>query len=408
MAEVVEEENREIRVINRNFSLGEYDSSWTKMERYLFIEIYNVIKEFYLDKDNVLIESFSDESIRIRLPIDMLNPVLFNKHNRSKQILDAAEGLMDKKIKYISEEEGGQLAFDFITMFQRIRFNPKIDSKHIYINIPNEIYEEMVPIESYCQLDLVLLSEFNSGNTSRLYEVFKSHAFRKNFNITFTDLRKQLGFYYQNKYPVWKYFNDQVLKPAVEDINSHKEFDIEVKYNKQRGKDVIEFTLIAHRKLPYGNIKVLDLDDEINAQTRRLNMLQAKYVKTLIGYCAAEMEISNEQELTAWITSDLINQQTKLGKEFNFKHAMNAISKQIRKREYKEPFSHKYLTQVQQFNDDIHNDIKTLLNENKLDQIRVKYTNEQLVLHRFAYLLEMFEQDSSSENMDLNGAVNPE
>jgi hypothetical protein len=40
--ELEENKKRELRVVNRDFSLGEYGQSWTNLERYLFIEIYNV------------------------------------------------------------------------------------------------------------------------------------------------------------------------------------------------------------------------------------------------------------------------------------------------------------------------------------------------------------------------------
>jgi plasmid replication initiation protein len=83
-------------------------------------------------------------------------------------------------------------------------------------------------------LDLKLLSEFGSGNTIRLYEIFKSYAFKKKFDIGFNELRKQLGFFNEGNYQEWKYFNAKVLKPAVKDINSYKQFDIEVFYEKKR------------------------------------------------------------------------------------------------------------------------------------------------------------------------------
>lgn len=387
-----EDQSREVRIINRNFSLGEYDESWTKVERYLFIEIYNVIKEFYLSKKDTLIQSFSDESITVKLPVYLLDKKLFDSKNRSRQLRDAADGLMNKRIKYTTEDEDGQFGFDFITMFPRIRYMPKEDKKHMYIRIPSEVFEEMVPIESFCQLDLLLLAELNSGNTIRLYEIFKSYAFRREFSIEVDELRKKLGFFEQGKYKEWKYFNNQVLKPAVQDINDHKQYDIEVEYEKARGKDVINFKIITHAKLSSSNVRALSLDARINPETQEPNMIQRKYIATTLKHCQSTVVISDPNEMNFWIITDLIRQQEKQGEEFNFKRSMNAISKQIREGKYTQPYSHRYRAIDAEivFNDEAHEDIKNLYNKNKLDEIREKYSDEQLKAYRFGYLIDMF------------------
>ncbi len=339
-------ETREIRVLNRNFSLGEYGEPWTKIERYLFIEIYNVIKEFYIAKNADNIVHFSSESITLSLPITSINKRLIKKTNRARQICEAAEALSKKQINIKTQDAKGQIGFDFISIFPRITYNPEKDRNNMFVKIPSEIYEEMVPIQSYCQLDLKLISEFGSGNTIRLYEIFKSYAFKKKFSVTFEELRKKLGFYREEKYKEWKHFNNQVLKPAVKDINDHKEYDIEVNYSKQRGLQAIEFTVIVHASQSKTSTNILSLDEKIDGNTREPNMIQNKYVDTLIERCNQVVPFSNPEELKQWIVSDLISQQNKQGNQFNFRYAMNAISKQLREGTYRKPFAHKRLTAV--------------------------------------------------------------
>lgn len=397
-----DDESREVRVINRSFSLGEYDSSWTRIERYLFIEIYNVIKNFYLSKDKDLIESFSDESIMVKLPVDMLDKKLFKPKNKAMQIMSAADGLTNKRVKRQTTDKSGQLGFDFIAMFPRIRYDPAQDRKYLYVRIPSEVYEEMVPIESYCQLDLILLGELASGNTIRLYEVFKSHAFRHKFTISFSDLRKQMGFWEMNKYPEWRRFNNNVLKPAVEDINNHKEYDIEVNYTKKRGKEDIQFTVISHRTVDSEAIKVAKFNDPIDAETREPNMLQDKYISTLLNNCGKVVELSNKRELREWIISDLISQQQKQKGKYEFTASMGAISKQIRAKIYKEPFAHKHLFKEIIFNDEIHEDIKKLYNKNELQKIRDTYTDEVISAHRYGYLIDVFFEEGVTESTPNN------
>jgi len=331
--------NREVRVVNRNFSLAEYGNAWTKMERFLFIECYNVIKDFYLAKNSDLITSFTSENIALKIPVSFLNSKLFSSKNRSKQLMDASRGLMDKTIYNSSVGRDGQVAFYFVNMFTFIQYDPKQDKHHIILKIPKEIYKDMIPIESYCQLDLQLLEEFNSGNTIRLYEIFKSYAFKKRFTITFESLRKRLGFFNQNKYQEWKHFNSKVLKPAVININEHKEFDIEVSYEKERGADNVCFVVIQHHKNKASIGSILSLDEVIDPVERKLNLIQDKYISTLINNCDDKKLISNPVELKEWIISDLIYQQKK-SEDFNWVYACNAISKQLRLGVYTQPYSH--------------------------------------------------------------------
>ncbi len=336
-------ETREIRVLNRNFSLGEYGETWTKIERYLFIEIYNVIKEFYIAKNADNIVHFSSESITLSLPVSNIDKKLIKNTNRNRQICEAAEALSKKQINIKTLDATGQIGFDFISIFPRITYNPAKDKKNMYVKIQSEIYEEMVPIESYCQLDLKLISEFGSGNTIRLYEIFKSYAFKKKFSITFDELRKKLGFYREEKYQEWKHFNNKVLKPAVKDINDRKEYDIEVNYSKQRGSQTIEFSVITHASQSKTSTKILHLDNKINKKTREPNMIQNKYIDTVIERCNQVVQFSSQKEIKQWIITDLIAQQAKQAASFNFRHAMNAISKQLREETYRKPYAHQYI-----------------------------------------------------------------
>ena len=302
--ELEENKKRELRVVNRDFSLGEYGQSWTKLERYLFIEIYNVIKDFYLSTSDENIKTFSSESILLTLPVNRLDKSLFKPSQKNRDLMKAAEGLSKKQINLKALGDDGQWYFRFISMFPEICYEPLKDRNKILIRIPNSIYEEMVPIESYCLLDLKLLSEFGSGNTIRLYEIFKSYAFKKKFDIGFNELRKQLGFFNEGNYQEWKYFNAKVLKPAVKDINSYKQFDIEVFYEKKRGLDKVSFTIKTHIIQDVSKIQVLNLNEEINGLTRIPNLIQKKYIETVLFFCKKKHSISNEIELTEWIISD--------------------------------------------------------------------------------------------------------
>jgi hypothetical protein len=123
--------------------MAEYSESWTKLERYLFIEIYNVIKDFYLAKSSENIKTFSSENIMLTLPVGQLDTSLFKAKNKKRDLLSAAEGLSEKRISLVTINDDGQYGFDFISIFPRITYNPSRDKKNMYVKIPNEIYEQM-------------------------------------------------------------------------------------------------------------------------------------------------------------------------------------------------------------------------------------------------------------------------
>ena len=383
------EDNRELRAVNRKFSLGEYGQSWTKLERYLFIEIYNVIKDFYMSVSAENIKTFSSESIYLTLPVDKLDQKLFKQKHKYRDLMRAAEGLSKKQISLKTLDEEGQYGFDFISMFPRIRFNPSKDKKNMYVRIQSEVYEEMLPIESYCLLDLELISQFNSGNTVRLYEIFKSYAFRKTITLTFDSLRKQLGFFNEGVYQEWKYFNNQVLKEAVEDINSHKQIDIEVLYKKKRGSNDISFTIITHKNHKQSDIQILNLNKAIVNRTP--SVIQSKYIETTLMNCnKAYKNKLNTKELTDWIISDLVSLQSKKGREFDFKYAMNAISDQIRRNIYTKPFSHKHLSDKSEvvFSEATYEKIKKLVSEGKIKEVLNTFSKEEIKVNQFGYVLD--------------------
>lgn len=382
------DENREIRVVNRNFSLGEYGESWSKMERYLFIEIYDTIKNFFMAESDENIIEYGSTHIKIKIPVKEIKQKFFKGGNKRRQLLDVAESLSQKQISMISVEDDGQYGFDFITMFPRISYNPALNKNDMYIEIHKGVYEEMVPIESYCQLDLKLLGEFNSGNTIRLYEIFKSYAFRKSFDITFNELRKKLGFFKEGSYQEWKHFNSQVLKPAVQNINNYKEYDIEVFYEKPRGLDKIEFKIKTHKVHDVRKINVLNLNETIDPVTRTPNLIQKKYIETLLSFCKKKTKITNEVELMEWIVSDLINQQQS-EEQVDFKRMTNEISKQIRMDIYTQPYSHKYLDiKNNVFDPVIYEEIKRLEKKGLHETIKEQYSLEQIKTNHFGFILD--------------------
>ncbi len=380
----------ELRIVNKQFSMGEYDQSWSKIERYLFIEIYDTVKDFFMDRSDEHISEFGSNHITVKVPVQQIRDKFLKGGNKARQLLEVADSLSKKRVGFIRQEKvSEEIGFRFVTMFPQIAYDPKSKNQELFVEIHSSVYEEMVPIESYCQLELKLLREFTSGNTIRLYEIFKSCSFRKQFSIRFDDLRGMLGFRVEGKYTEWKYFNAKVLKPATQNINSYKEYDIEVSYKKIRGDDRIDFHITSHKKRDFNPAAVLNLNQTINPETREPSMIQRKYIETVINTCAKRVEITNKDELREWIISDIINQQQNTDTKFNWKKSLNEISKQIRFGQYTQPYSHKHLLkETAGFDETLYQTIKKLEQDGQYEKIKAMFTAEQIKVNSFGFILD--------------------
>lgn len=390
--------SRAVRIINKSFSLAEYSAPFTKIQWFLFIEIYEIVKQFYLGNTAKYIESFTKESITVRVPVNSINKNFFNPSNRSKQLRSAADGLMSMRVRnYIEADEHGQVGFDFITMFPRITYNPKVDKDHIVVRIQAEVYEEMVPIRSYAQLDLQLTENLETGHDQHVYAILKSHAYRGKATLSFEGILRQIGLYDLKTYRVWKHFNQKVFAPAVERINKHQQYDIYVEYSKRHGKDEIDFKFRNNYKQRKHHAEVLSLDELIDARTRIPNLLQRRYLQTTLKNCTREVQVTSMEELMSWVISDLISMQRKSGRMFNFKHAVNGISKQISTNVYSEPYAHKHLLAEADQDDTIElaladefiqREIARLEKKGLYDEIKARFTDQELKVNKFGHLIE--------------------
>lgn len=390
------------RDMNKSLSLGEYSRSWSKMEWLLFTEIYHIAKKFFTGEGAANIQSYSQESLIIRVPVKMLNRNFFDPSNRSKQLRSAAQGLMSMQVrKDLNVGSGKQMGFDFITMFPRIRYDPSVDKDHLIVKIQADIYEDMIPIESIARFEVSVMEKLSAGNFIRIYSIIKSHAYKPRFIISFTELRKQMGFHAEGTYKDWGTFSTKILRPAVNAINKLKHLDIEVAYKKVSKKDAVRFEIKNFNKKLHKHASILTLNAKIDAKTRVPNAIQRKYIRSTLKNIGRHVQIDNEKEITEWIISDLIGMQRKNKQSFDFKRSMNGISKQISNKIYTQPFAHKHLISEAEgdsnielviFDEYTYNEIKRLEYKGLYSEIRTQFSDAELKAHRHEHLIEILDE----------------
>lgn len=91
----------------------------------------------------------------------------------------------------------------------------------------------------------------------RLYIYLLSQLYRKNWEISFTDLKKRLFCEKVKQYQTFAEFNRKILKSAVNHINEKTNITVEYKYIFQRGKGAgsgkIKFAVIAYDNMVFSN-----------------------------------------------------------------------------------------------------------------------------------------------------------
>lgn len=139
----------------------------------------------------------------------------------------------------------------------------------------------------YIKYQLKNTISLNTDYETRLYIYLSTQAFRKNWEISFYELKKKLFCEKVKKYSSYAKFNAQILSKAIEHINAKTNITIKYEYIFKRGKGAgsgkIKFTVIA-----FENIIISD-----NLQNNKLEseMIKDEYL------IACNNEFSTEQML---------------------------------------------------------------------------------------------------------------
>ena len=127
---------------------------------------------------------------------------------------------------------------------------PYIDesSGKLMVTLDNDMRPYLLDLKkNYTQYEMIYTMRFRSKYSFRLYEIAKSyqyhdeHAFTKTYTVD--ELRSLLD---ADNYPKYCNFNQRVLKPAVEEINTYTDKNLEIREIKNGRKvERLELTISA-------------------------------------------------------------------------------------------------------------------------------------------------------------------
>jgi hypothetical protein len=114
----------------------------------------------------------------------------------------------------------------------------KISRNKVTFRFPSELREDLLNPEVYATIDLAIQNKFISGHALALYEnTYRFIKLGKTPFISLDLLKGMLGISLK-AYPKFKYFNREVIKKAVNEINLLSNITITVGENKKKGNSI--------------------------------------------------------------------------------------------------------------------------------------------------------------------------
>ena len=98
--------------------------------------------------------------------------------------------------------------------------------------------------ERYTQYSLYNVLCLSHKYSIRLYEFLYSMRYKHQFEISIEELKKRID---AESYTKFSHFNDRVLKPSMEDIDSYTDLEVEYNYRKT-GRAITHIIFLYHEK----------------------------------------------------------------------------------------------------------------------------------------------------------------
>lgn len=95
---------------------------------------------------------------------------------------------------------------------------------------------------NFTKYELINILTLRSSNSIRLYELFKSYLWQHHWKVSVNEFKEMLNM--ENKYEEFKYLKKQVIKPALEEINTYTDLVVSVETIKEGRKiEYLDFTI---------------------------------------------------------------------------------------------------------------------------------------------------------------------
>lgn len=160
------------------------------------------------------------------------------------QLKGITHKLIQKNVEVVYHDEKGRHLMQ-ATWVTSVKYHERDGSVTITPNPELKPFFDN-PRRNYSTTEFYFLVKFTCQYSERLYELMKSFDFKSIIDFDIEELRDKMAV--KNKYPNYTDFRSRVLSPAVEDINTFTDLDIDFRETRGEYNKVTVVTFSLHKK----------------------------------------------------------------------------------------------------------------------------------------------------------------
>ena len=212
-------ENTKVTMRN-DFASGKYDLSALEQK----LVLINIASIKFED------EHFNANTFRV---VDMARLLKVAPEMLYRDLKRACDSLTNKKI-YIQKEDG---SWEFLVLVPTAKYIAKTGTVLMRLNEDAKPYLLQLR-DMFTSFELSNILNLKSKYSIRIYQLMKSHSYRKELIITLDDLKYRLSLddKKQKSYRLFSNVSERVLKPAMKEINDKTDITIDYEAIKQGRK----------------------------------------------------------------------------------------------------------------------------------------------------------------------------
>ena len=212
-------ENTKVTMRN-DFASGKYDLSALEQK----LVLINIASIKFED------EHFNANTFRV---VDMARLLKVAPEMLYRDLKMACDSLTNKKI-YIQKEDG---SWEFLVLVPTAKYIAKTGTVLMRLNEDAKPYLLQLR-DMFTSFELSNILNLKSKYSIRIYQLMKSHSYRKELIITLDDLKYRLSLddKKQKSYRLFSNVSERVLKPAMKEINDKTDITIDYETIKQGRK----------------------------------------------------------------------------------------------------------------------------------------------------------------------------
>lgn len=273
-------ENTKVTMRN-DFASGKYDLSALEQK----LVLINIASIKFED------EHFNANTFRV---IDMAQLLNVTPEMLYRDLKRACDSLTNKKI-YIQKEDG---SWEFLVLVPTAKYIAKTGTVLMRLNEDAKPYLLQLR-DMFTSFELSNILNLKSKYSIRIYQLMKSHSYRKELIITLDDLKYRLSLddKKQKSYRLFSNVSERVLKPAMREINDKTDITIDYEAIKQGRKIyALRFKIKDKQKVIINSKEISNGRKQKNNQSHKKDNSFFNFQEREYDYDYLEKVLTGEEE----------------------------------------------------------------------------------------------------------------